>query len=174
MKIISYLNIVLIVAILSSCSKVTAPVKEIGLGSRDINYQADEKVGSLIIPPDLTEPSSLQALTEVEEIVDENQVVQSVQNVEIKRDKYRRWLLVDLPPSDVWALSKEFFRQWLIQNDFQGKEGQKLPEISDNVVMDVSKRYIELFDKITGSSFKPRNSNDIISDLKENIISAIS
>jgi phosphoribosylaminoimidazole-succinocarboxamide synthase len=71
-------------------------------------------------------------------------------------------------------LSKEFFRQWLIQNNFQGKEGQNLPEISDNVVMDVSKRYIELFDKITGSNFKPRNSKDIISDLKENIISAIS
>jgi len=71
-------------------------------------------------------------------------------------------------------LSKEFFRQWLIQNNFQGKEGQNLPEISDNVVMDVSKRYIELFDKITGSNFKPRNSKDIISDLQENIISAIS
>ena len=123
MKIISYLNIVLIVAILSSCSKVTAPVKEIGLGSRDINYQADEKVGSLIIPPDLTEPSSLQALTEVEEIVDENQVVQRVRNVEIKRDKYRRWLLVDLPPSDVWALSKEFFRSYGFKIE---KENQKI------------------------------------------------
>ena len=123
MKIISYLNIVLIVAILSSCSKVTAPVKEIGLGSRDINYQPDEKVGSLIIPPDLTEPSSLKALTEVEEIVDENQLVQRVQNVEIKRDKYRRWLLVDLPPSDVWALSKEFFRSYGFKIE---KENQKI------------------------------------------------
>ena len=123
MKIISYLNIVLIGVILSSCSKVTAPVKEIGLGSRDINYQADEKVSSLIIPPDLTEPSSLQALTEVEEIVDENQVVQRVQNVEIKRDKYRRWLLVDLPPSDVWALSKEFFRSYGFKIE---KENQKI------------------------------------------------
>ena len=123
MKIISYLNIVLIVAILSSCSKVTAPVKEISLGSRDINYQADEKVDSLIIPPDLTEPSSLQALTEVEEIVDQNQVLQRVQNVEIKRDKYRRWLLVDLPPSDVWALSKEFFRSYGFKIE---KENQKI------------------------------------------------
>ena len=123
MKIISYLNIVLIGAILSSCSIVTAPVKEIGLGSRDINYQPDEKVGSLIIPPDLTEPSSLKALTEVEEIVDENQLLQRVQNVEIKRDKYRRWLLVDLPPSDVWALSKEFFRSYGFKIE---KENQKI------------------------------------------------
>ena len=80
-------------------------------------------MGSLIIPPDLTEPSSLQALTEVEEIVDENQVVQRVQNVEIKRDKYRRWLLVDLPPSDVWALSKEFFRSYGFKIE---KENQKI------------------------------------------------
>ena len=85
MKIINYLNIVLIGVILTSCSKVTDPVKEIGLGSRDINYQADEKVDSLIIPPNLTEPSNLQALTEVEEILDDNQVIQRVQNIEIKR-----------------------------------------------------------------------------------------
>ena len=71
-------------------------------------------------------------------------------------------------------LSKEFFRQWLIQNDFQGKEGQDLPEISNDVVMNVSNRYIELFDKIIGTNFKPRNTNDIISDLENNIISAIS
>ena len=71
-------------------------------------------------------------------------------------------------------LSKEFFRQWLIQNDFQGKEGQDLPEISKDVVMNVSNRYIELFDKIIGTNFKPRNTNDIISELENNIISAIS
>lgn len=71
-------------------------------------------------------------------------------------------------------LSKEFFRQWLIQNDFQGKEGQDLPEISNDVVMNVSNRYIELFDKIIGTNFKPRNTNDIISELESNIISAIS
>ena len=123
MKIINYLNIVLIGVILTSCSKVTDPVKEIGLGSRDINYQADEKVDSLIIPPNLTEPSNLQALTEVEEILDDNQVIQRVQNIEIKRDKYRRWLLVDLPPSEVWALSKEFFRSYGFKIE---KENQKI------------------------------------------------
>ena len=112
MKISNYLNIVLLSLFLVSCSKVTDPVKEIGLGSRDINYQADEKVDSLIIPPDLTKPSSIQALTEVENLADNTQVVQRVQNIEIKRDKYRRWLLVDLPPEEVWTLSKEFFRSY--------------------------------------------------------------
>ena len=112
MKISNYLNIVLISLFLVSCSKVTDPVKEIGLGSRDINYQADEKVDSLIIPPDLTQPNALQALTEVEKLADNTQVVKRVQNIEIKRDKYRRWLIVDLPPEEVWTLSKEFFRSY--------------------------------------------------------------
>ena len=121
MKIVNYFNIVLISLFLASCSKVTDPVKDIGLGSRDINYQADEKVDSLIIPPDLTKPSALQALTEVEEIADDGQVAQRVQNIEIQRDKYRRWLLVNLSPSEVWALSKEFFSSYgfKIENENQ-------------------------------------------------------
>ena len=121
MKIVNYFNVVLISLFLASCSKVTDPVKDIGLGSRDINYQADEKVDSLIIPPDLTKPSALQALTEVEEIADDGQVAQRVQNIEIQRDKYRRWLLVNLSPSEVWALSKEFFRSYgfKIENENQ-------------------------------------------------------
>ena len=123
MKIVNYINIALISLLSVSCSKVTDPLKEIGLGSRDINYQADEKVDSLIIPPDLTEPSTLQALTEVEEIADDNQVIQRVQNIEIQRDKYRRWLLVEIPPSDVWALSKEFFRSYGFKIE---KENQKI------------------------------------------------
>ena len=123
MKIVNYLTIVLISLILVSCSRVADPVKKISLGSRDVNYQADEKVNSLIIPPDLTAPDSQGAFTEVEEIVDDNQVLQKVQNVEIKRDKYRRWLLVDLPPSDVWALSKEFFRSYGFTIE---KENQKI------------------------------------------------
>lgn len=123
MKIVNYLTIVLISLILVSCSRVADPVKKISLGSRDVNYQADEKVNSLIIPPDLTAPDSQGAFTEVEEIVDDNQVLQKVQNVEIKRDKYRRWLLVDLPTSDVWALSKEFFRSYGFTIE---KENQKI------------------------------------------------
>ena len=123
MKFVNYLSIVLISLIVASCSKVADPVKKIGLGSRDVNYQADEKVNSLIIPPDLTAPDSQGAFTEVEKIIDDNQVLQRVQNVEIKRDKYRRWLLVDLPPGDVWALSKEFFRTYGFKIE---KENQKI------------------------------------------------
>ena len=51
-------------------------------------------------------------------------------------------------------LSKEFVRQWLIENGFQGKEGQTVPEMSEEFVNSVSDRYIELFENITGDSFQ--------------------
>ena len=106
-----------------SCSKITDPVKKIGLGNRVVNYQSDEKVDSLIIPPDLTAPSSQGAFTEVIAVSDDDNVVKNVQNVEVMRDKYRRWLVVDLPPSEVWSLSKEFFRSY---NFKIKKENQKI------------------------------------------------
>ena len=50
-------------------------------------------------------------------------------------------------------LSKEFVRQWLIENNFQGKEGQQVPEMTDVWVDEISYRYIELYKKITGLPF---------------------
>lgn len=50
-------------------------------------------------------------------------------------------------------LSKEFVREWLMENGFQGKEGQKVPEMTDSYVNEVSERYIELYEKITGEKF---------------------
>ncbi|MCU0437294.1 MAG: phosphoribosylaminoimidazolesuccinocarboxamide synthase [Raineya sp.] len=50
-------------------------------------------------------------------------------------------------------LSKEFVRQWLIENGFQGKDGQKIPEMTEEVVNSISKRYIELYEKVTGKTF---------------------
>jgi phosphoribosylaminoimidazole-succinocarboxamide synthase len=52
-------------------------------------------------------------------------------------------------------LSKEFVREWLIQNNFMGKEGQTVPEMSDEWIDTISKRYIELFEKVTGKNFVP-------------------
>lgn len=71
-------------------------------------------------------------------------------------------------------LSKEFFRQWLIKNEFQGKENQKLPEITNEIIDDVSKRYVELFNLITGSSFQPRKSDNILKELEANITEFLS
>ena len=71
-------------------------------------------------------------------------------------------------------LSKEFFRQWLIKNKFQGKENQKLPEITNEIIDDVSKRYVELFNLITGRSFQPRKSDNILKELEANITEFLS
>ncbi|HEV7333560.1 MAG TPA: phosphoribosylaminoimidazolesuccinocarboxamide synthase [Flavisolibacter sp.] len=52
-------------------------------------------------------------------------------------------------------LSKEFVREWLIQNEFMGKEGQTVPEMSDSWVETISNKYIELYEKLTGTAFQP-------------------
>ena len=57
-------------------------------------------------------------------------------------------------------LSKEFVREWLIENNFMGKEGQTVPEMSEEWISVISNRYIELYEKITGSKFKPQNLSD--------------
>lgn len=54
-------------------------------------------------------------------------------------------------------LSKEFVREWLIENDFMGKEGQQVPAMSDEWVTTISRRYIELYEKLTGQHFVPEN-----------------
>jgi phosphoribosylaminoimidazole-succinocarboxamide synthase len=59
-------------------------------------------------------------------------------------------------------LSKEFVRKWLIENGFQGKEGQKVPIMTEEIVKSISERYIELYEQITGEGFiKPDNQNVI-------------
>ena len=67
-------------------------------------------------------------------------------------------------------LSKEFFRQWLIDNDFSGKEGETLPAISDDKVQEVSNRYIELYEGIIGNNFVKRNTSNLYDDIENNII----
>lgn len=67
-------------------------------------------------------------------------------------------------------LSKEFVRQWLIENGFQGKEGQAIPEMTADYCKHVSERYIELFEKITGESFAKGDNKDINDRIKNNII----
>jgi phosphoribosylaminoimidazole-succinocarboxamide synthase len=66
-------------------------------------------------------------------------------------------------------LSKEFVRQWLIEQGFQGQDDQQMPELPDDFIQSVSKRYIELYEKLTGEAFQPRNTSAIESSIEENI-----
>jgi phosphoribosylaminoimidazole-succinocarboxamide synthase len=67
-------------------------------------------------------------------------------------------------------LSKEFVRQWLIENKFQGLEGQILPEMSDEYIETVSERYIELYEKITGETFIKSDISDIEKRIEKNVL----
>ena len=141
MKYIKHLVAVFIAIVLTSCSMVSDPVKKIGLGSRVVNYQGDDTVDSLVIPPDLTKPNSQGLFVENVGVTDKSYEVTEVQNVEVKRDTRRRWLLVDMPPSEVWSLSKEFFRSFGFKIE---KENQKIGILETN--------YLEIDTKVPDKS----------------------
>jgi len=72
-------------------------------------------------------------------------------------------------------LSKEFVREWLIENGFQGKKGQQVPEMTEDFVNSVSERYIELFEKITGKPFKKaKTGEDVMLRMEKNIAAFLS
>lgn len=70
-------------------------------------------------------------------------------------------------------LSKEFVREWLMDNGFQGKDGQVVPEMTDDIVQSISDRYIELYEHITGEKFQYPANADILSRVEQNAKEAL-
>jgi phosphoribosylaminoimidazole-succinocarboxamide synthase len=70
-------------------------------------------------------------------------------------------------------LSKEFVREWLIANGFQGKDGQKIPQMTDTMIKTISDRYIELYEKVTGEAFERTNNVDIENRIEANILQGL-
>jgi phosphoribosylaminoimidazole-succinocarboxamide synthase len=70
-------------------------------------------------------------------------------------------------------LSKEFVRKWLIENGFQGKDGQSVPLMDSNLINSISERYIELYEQITGDQFVKNESDDLLSRIEKNINTGI-
>ena len=82
-------------------------------------------------------------------------------------DEYEECFEKGLP---VKQLSKEFVREWLMANGFQGQEGQQVPEMTPEIVSSISERYIELYEKVTGKKFeKADESDDILKRIEKNI-----
>ena len=82
-------------------------------------------------------------------------------------DEYQECFEKGLP---VKQLSKEFVREWLMANGFQGQEGQQVPEMTPEIVSSISERYIELYEKVTGKKFeKADESDDILKRIEKNI-----
>ena len=71
-------------------------------------------------------------------------------------------------------LSKEFVRRWLIENGFQGKEGQQIPNMTDDYIATVSERYIELYEKIMGEKFIKADISDINKRIEKNVLEYLS
>lgn len=70
-------------------------------------------------------------------------------------------------------LSKEFVRQWLIENGFQGKDGQRIPEMTDDIVASISARYKELYQQVRGESLPPVDYTTILQRIEKNIVNSI-
>lgn len=70
-------------------------------------------------------------------------------------------------------LSKEFVRQWLIENGFQGKDGQRVPEMTDEIVASISARYKELYQQMTGEALAKVDYGDMLARIERNIINSI-
>lgn len=70
-------------------------------------------------------------------------------------------------------LSKEFVRKWLIANGFQGKDGQMVPDMSDEWVSEISDRYIELYEKVTGEAFVKHPTGNLIERVEQNILTSL-
>ena len=70
-------------------------------------------------------------------------------------------------------LSKEFVRQWLIENGFQGKEGQRIPEMTDAVVTEISDRYRELYMQMTGNPLPPVDYDHLSQRIERSIVNSI-
>jgi phosphoribosylaminoimidazole-succinocarboxamide synthase len=66
-------------------------------------------------------------------------------------------------------LSKEFVREWLMENGFQGKSGQQVPEMTDEIVNAISERYIELFEHITGEKFERKETANLSERIEKNV-----
>lgn len=67
-------------------------------------------------------------------------------------------------------LSKEFVRQWLLEKGFQGKDGQQIPEMSDEKIIEISNRYIELYEQITGENFVKAPTQNVLNRIEKNVL----
>ena len=85
-------------------------------------------------------------------------------------DEYKYRFDHDLPQKQ---LSKEFVREWLMENGFQGKENQQVPEMTAEFVNSVTERYVELFEKVSGQAFLKDEHQNPLERIRENVVNAL-
>ena len=117
MKYTNCVVVLLSAFVLTGCSSFSSSDDEETLGTRVINYQeVGGEITDLIIPPDLTNPESqgdfVSIAGDASGSSSSDVQLANVANVEVKRDAYRRWLLVDKTPTEIWPLAKEFLQSF--------------------------------------------------------------
>mgnify|MGYP006256259415 FL=1 len=85
-------------------------------------------------------------------------------------DEYKYRFDHDLPQKQ---LSKEFVREWLMENGFQGKENQQVPEMTAEFVNSVTERYVELFEKVSGQTFLKDEHQNPLERIRKNVVNAL-
>ena len=118
-------------------SRGTAMAAERGLILVDTKYEFGKHEGKIILIDEIHTPDSSRYF-----------YADSYADLLAKNERQRQ-------------LSKEFVREWLIENGFQGLEGQTMPEMSDELVQTITQRYTELYETITGNKFVPADTSDI-------------
>jgi phosphoribosylaminoimidazole-succinocarboxamide synthase len=154
---------------------IVTPTTKAEHGHHDEDISRDEIIKSRLIPEkeyDLIEKYSMEVFIRGSEIASEHGLILVDTKYEFGEKDGKIYLIdeINTPDSSRYfyadgyqerfdnglpqkQLSKEFVREWLMANGFQGKEGQKVPEMTDKFVNEVSERYIELYEKITGEKF---------------------
>jgi len=171
---------------------IITPTTKAELGHHDQDISHDEIIRQGIVPDEeyrLLEKYAMEIFLRGAKIADEHGLILVDTKYEFGKKDGRIYLIdeINTPDSSRYfyaegyqerfdkglpqkQLSKEFVREWLMENGFQGKAGQKVPHMTDEFVNEISERYIELYENITGERFVRSNISDIAERIKNNCL----
>jgi phosphoribosylaminoimidazole-succinocarboxamide synthase len=169
---------------------IITPTTKAGHGQHDEDISAEEIIKSGLIPEEeyrLLEKLTMEVFKRGSEIAARQGLILVDTKYEFGKKDGRIYLIdeINTPDSSRYfyadgyrerfdkglpqkQLSKEFVREWLMANNFQGREGEVVPEMTDMFVNEVSERYIELYEKITGDEFVRAEISDVVSRIESN------
>ncbi|MCF8223100.1 MAG: phosphoribosylaminoimidazolesuccinocarboxamide synthase [Bacteroidales bacterium] len=170
---------------------IITPTTKADQGLHDEDISADEIINSGLVPEDeyrLLEKYSIELFRRGSEIAAEQGLILVDTKYEFGRKDGKIYLIDEIhtPDSSRYfysdgyrerfnkglkqkQLSKEFVREWLMSEGFKGEPGQEVPEMTDEFVNQVSERYIELFERITGDKFEKADISDVESRIEKNV-----
>jgi phosphoribosylaminoimidazole-succinocarboxamide synthase len=169
---------------------VITPTTKAEQGKHDEDISAEEIIRSGLVPEEeyrMLEKYTIEVFKRGSEIAAQHGLILVDTKYEFGRKDGRIYLIdeINTPDSSRYfyadgyqdrfdkglpqkQLSKEFVREWLMANNFQGREGDKVPEMTEVFVKEVSERYIELYEKITGDKFIRADISDVVSRIENN------